>query len=56
MVATEDMAVAPPQPGVDIVAAPSGPLNMDVTTVHTHQLGIAIPFGKKLPQRAARVN
>ena len=44
---SDDVPIAVPQPGVDIVAAPSGPLWLDVTTVHTHQLGIAIPFGRK---------
>ena len=52
-VATED-AVAGPQPGVDIVAAPSGPLNMDVTTVHTHQLGISVPFGRRVAASPGR--
>ena len=48
MFATEDSEViTAPQPGVDIVAAPSGPLNMNVTTVHTHQLGVSVPFGRR---------
>ena len=42
----DDEAIVAPT-GPDIVAAPSGPLNMDVTTVHTHQLGIAVPFGAR---------
>ena len=45
--ASEDAMVVAPQPDVDIVAAPSGPLNMDVTTVHTHQLSVSIPFGRR---------
>jgi hypothetical protein len=52
---SDEALVSAPQPGVDIVAAPSGPLNMNVTTVHTHQLGVSIPFGR-LPQRAAKAD
>jgi hypothetical protein len=52
--AEDDEAIAGPQPGVDIVAAPSGPLNMDVTTVHMHQLGIAVPFGLRRAASASR--
>lgn len=43
--ATEDSAPVVAQP--DIVAAPSGPLNMQVTNVWTHQLGVSIPFGRR---------
>ena len=34
-----------PAPDIDIVAAPSNPLSMDVTRVISHQIGISIPIG-----------
>jgi hypothetical protein len=33
--------------GPDIVAAPSGPLSMDVTRVLSHELGISLPLGHR---------
>jgi hypothetical protein len=32
---------------VDVVAAPSGPLNMNVAKVIVHQIGVSIPIGHK---------
>lgn len=43
-------AIAFPTPGgggPDIVAAPSGPLNMDATSAISHQFGFSIPIGRK---------
>lgn len=45
-----DWAVSEPMAdsgGPDIVAAPSGPLSMQVTSVIVHQIGVSIPFGRK---------
>jgi hypothetical protein len=42
-----DIIVQPPMPDVDIVAAPSSPLNMDVVPVMTHQISISVPFGDR---------
>ncbi|MGQ0815113.1 MAG: hypothetical protein ACT4O1_11680 [Gemmatimonadota bacterium] len=45
--AQADMVTAPPGGDVDIMAAPSSPLNMDVVPVWIHQLGVSIPIGKR---------
>jgi hypothetical protein len=50
--ATADDAV--PAPGPDIVAAPSGPLSMDVTRVISHQIGVSIPIGGRPTGVASR--
>lgn len=43
-----DAVMPPPVAGEpDIVAAPSGPLNMDVVPVWIHQLGISVPLGRR---------
>ena len=45
-VAGFETTVAAEGPGdVDIVAAPSAPLNMDVVPVWIHQLGVSVPLG-----------
>lgn len=45
----DSMTVSAPEAGPDIVAAPSGPLSMDVTRVIAHQIGVSIPVGAKRP-------
>ena len=40
-----DIIAPAPMPGVDIVAAPSSPLGMDVVPVIAHQFGVSIPIG-----------
>jgi hypothetical protein len=50
--ATMDVAV--PDAGPDIVAAPSGPLSMDVTRVISHQIGVSIPIGGRPTGVASR--
>lgn len=44
--AREDMAVGAPVPDIDVVAAPSSPLSMDVVPVWLHQFGVSIPIGR----------
>lgn len=44
---TDAIVVSGPSTDVDIVAAPSSPLGMDVVPVWVHQLGVAVPFGRK---------
>jgi hypothetical protein len=54
---TEDVVVQAPgdaaPTGPDIVAAPSGPLSMEVTRVIAHRIGVSIPIGARHPGVAA---
>jgi hypothetical protein len=45
--ARQDMVVTAPGADIDIVAAPSAPLSMDVNRVIIHQFGVSVPVGRK---------